>query len=507
MPKYIIPFIIGAMTLGTISYALAAPVFNIMRSVIPETNSKYYLGTTTPSTTGWASVVTDQVCLTGDVCRTTWPSGGGGGGSGNVSTSSVPVVSQLAYWTTTTATPALLSTVATTTLTLSGFPAVIPSTLGTLVGGSNTTWTWTGLATTSQPSSSNLLVSNGGAGVFGVATSSAACTTGVSCSGFNVVGSVSPSIILATMNAGVLGSVTNGVSPTSQATTTLYGALGTAGFVLMSNGTSAVWAATSTGSGSPGGSNGQLQYNNSSAFGGLAGTFFNNSLVTLGIGTSTPQWLVQLASSTAPQLTLSDGSIGSSHWSFRNAGGTLYLATSSPTSFATTTTSVLNITSAGVFGIGEAGAFTHDITTASTTFTNLIVGPLQTDINPGVFNVFDFAQGGASDATVQSGCFGFCTSGASATSTLTIWGLSTGAANAIRNFSVTIGTSTRPTTGAQEGTDFQISGGTGTTTVSVMQIGARGGRIILKDTSGSTCTEISTQGGTVTGKAVTCPSN
>lgn len=92
-------------------------------------------------------------------------------GSGSVATSTNETPGTLAYWTSNSATPALLGKVSTTTLTLSGFPANIPSTLGALVGGSNTTWTWWGLATTSQPASSNLLVSNGGAGVYGVATS------------------------------------------------------------------------------------------------------------------------------------------------------------------------------------------------------------------------------------------------------------------------------------------------------------------------------------------------
>lgn len=59
--------------------------------------------------------------------------------------------------------------VATTTHSVSG-PFTVTGTIGALVGGTNSTINWTGLATTSQPSSSNLLVSNGGAGVFGVAT-------------------------------------------------------------------------------------------------------------------------------------------------------------------------------------------------------------------------------------------------------------------------------------------------------------------------------------------------
>src|SRR6185369_12514025 len=61
--------------------------------------------------------------------------------------------------------------VATTTHSFSG-PFAITGTIGALVGGTNSTVTYTGLATTSQPSSSNILVSNGTNGVYGVATTS-----------------------------------------------------------------------------------------------------------------------------------------------------------------------------------------------------------------------------------------------------------------------------------------------------------------------------------------------
>ena len=66
----------------------------------------------------------------------------------------------------------------------------------------------------------------------------------------------------------------------------------------------------------------------------------------LGVGTSTPRWNIQSASSTGPQLALSDGSATSAHWTMRNAGGNLYFATSSPTTFATSTASALTILSA-----------------------------------------------------------------------------------------------------------------------------------------------------------------
>ncbi len=218
----------------------------------------------------------------------------GGGGSGNVSTSTAESAGQLAYWTSNSATPALLGKVATGSLTansplsfdqtrsviggaavlslgtvdissntnlaatypitLSGdtlsFPATSSQYAGTqgqvlafadgIIKGVATTtfstgltyaagavtcdvasgsipgclsaanWTtfngkenvltfstplirtsntisWSGLATTSQPSSSNLLVSNGGAGVYGVATTSETCTSPLSCTAHAVL--------------------------------------------------------------------------------------------------------------------------------------------------------------------------------------------------------------------------------------------------------------------------------------------------------------------------------
>src|SRR3990167_9111721 len=72
------------------------------------------------------------------------------GGSGNVSTSSVPVIGNLSFWTTDTATPALLGTVATTTLTASS-PLSLSNPVAK-VGGSNSALTldtsgaWSGTA-------------------------------------------------------------------------------------------------------------------------------------------------------------------------------------------------------------------------------------------------------------------------------------------------------------------------------------------------------------------------
>ncbi|MEK7148246.1 MAG: tail fiber domain-containing protein, partial [Patescibacteria group bacterium] len=64
----------------------------------------------------------------------------------------------------------------------------------------------------------------------------------------------------------------------------------------------------------------------------------------VGIGTTTPQWKLQVSATAVPQLTLSDSGLATSnHWSFRNSNGILYFATSSATSFATTSTAILTI--------------------------------------------------------------------------------------------------------------------------------------------------------------------
>lgn len=54
-----------------------------------------------------------------------------------------------------------------------------------------------GLATTSQPASSNILTSNGAAGVYGTATTSATCTGNATCSAFTILGSTPVTINVA----------------------------------------------------------------------------------------------------------------------------------------------------------------------------------------------------------------------------------------------------------------------------------------------------------------------
>ncbi len=88
-------------------------------------------------------------------------------------------------------------------------------------------------------------------------------------------------------------------------------------------------------------------------------TLYVDSLGTVGLGTSTPQWRLQIASSSAsatfrPQLTLSDTRLATlDHWSFANINGTLYLATSSATTFASSTVAALTVDASGNLGIGS----------------------------------------------------------------------------------------------------------------------------------------------------------
>src|SRR3990167_10462698 len=106
MKKYIYPIIITALFLvGFSNFALAswynpfswfqgaiesqnlgAPSTELIyqKTILPITDSVYDLGTTTKA---WRNTYFDQVCLTDDTCRTTWP--GLSGGS----------VNALTYWT------------------------------------------------------------------------------------------------------------------------------------------------------------------------------------------------------------------------------------------------------------------------------------------------------------------------------------------------------------------------------------------------------------------------
>ena len=104
-------------TTGNVGIGTTSPY--AMLSVAGGVVGAYFTATTTiasiftyASTTALSA---ESLCLTGDDCVTTWPTGGSG--VGTVSTSSTPTIGNLAYWTSSGSWPETLGTVATTTLT------------------------------------------------------------------------------------------------------------------------------------------------------------------------------------------------------------------------------------------------------------------------------------------------------------------------------------------------------------------------------------------------------
>ncbi len=71
-----------------------------------------------------------------------------------------------------------------------------------------------------------------------------------------------------------------------------------------------------------------------------------------GIGTSSPAWSLEIASSTRPQIALSDGIVGDNIWTERNAGGLLYWATSSPSTFSTSSAYAIALDANGSLTLG-----------------------------------------------------------------------------------------------------------------------------------------------------------
>ena len=139
--------------------------------------------------------------------------------------------------------------------------------------------------------------------------------------------------------------------------------------------------------GTPGGSDTQIQFNDASAFGGAVGLMWNKTREMLGIGTTTPQWMLQIASSTASQFALSDPSAGtdSKHFVIRSAGGNLYIATSTD-SFTSTSSPAISINP----GSAQGQAFAVGINTANPTQSLHVTGNSQ--IAGGSF-IFDSGSG------------------------------------------------------------------------------------------------------------------
>ncbi len=120
--------------------------------------------------------------------------------------------------------------------------------------------------------------------------------------------------------------------------------------------------------------------------GSLISTTTNNSyfLGNLGLGTTTPSYLLNPFSSSASQLSLSAGA-GIAQWAFRNAGGNFYLGTTTVDGTATTSVSALSISGSGfgtttILGLNIVGQATStsnvgfNITTGCYAYNGICVG-------------------------------------------------------------------------------------------------------------------------------------
>jgi hypothetical protein len=91
----------------------------------------------------------------------------------------------------------------------------------------------------------------------------------------------------------------------------------------------------------------------------------------VGIGTTTPSWALQIASSTKANLAISDMGAGVNlkHWTFTSQGGFLYIATSTD-AYATSTTAALTINSNGYLGVGTSSPYAKLSVTGLAAATN-----------------------------------------------------------------------------------------------------------------------------------------
>jgi hypothetical protein len=79
----------------------------------------------------------------------------------------------------------------------------------------------------------------------------------------------------------------------------------------------------------------------------------SSSRIMMGTTTASGSSKLTASNSAAPQISLTDASLTSDQWAFRNAGGTLYIATSSAATYATSTApAVLTLKNSGNIGMG-----------------------------------------------------------------------------------------------------------------------------------------------------------
>lgn len=164
------------------------------------------------------------------------------------------------------------------------------------------------------------------------------------------VGTTSPNYTLTIQ--GTLAVLEGGASPThytviqgadqsATITYTLPAAMGTAGQVLATDASGNLyWTTVTGGSGTPGGNDGYIQFNDSGSFGGSANLFWDKTNFYLGIGTVNPQASIDIQPATASALRLNPYGINvgeTSELRFLElaAGGSNYAGFKAPDSLTT----------------------------------------------------------------------------------------------------------------------------------------------------------------------------
>ena len=123
----------------------------------------------------------------------------------------------------------------------------------------------------------------------------------------------------------------------------------------------------------------------------------------LGIGTTTPNWLLQVAG-TRPSLALSDTAGGTNlkHWLFSSMGGDLYIGTSTDT-YATSSPAALTITNSGQVMLGTpvslTGSYAKAQLTAITSRSDVRIGYMDASGNDyGIYTSKGYNASGGSTA-------------------------------------------------------------------------------------------------------------
>ncbi len=246
--------------------------------------------------------------------------------------------------------------VATTTVGVSGALTTTAG-AGSLVGGSNLTIAYTGLATSSATVQSNLFYSSGGAGVANVATTSLSVTGPFTIA--NPIGVLKNGAItytgLATTSALTQGQLlyntTAGNGVASVATTTLVAGTN----VSFSGGTPVVLGSSPITINVTGSGGGGVGFASTTA---STESIYYYGLGYVGIGTSTPKWLLNLATSTT-QLALTNPGAGlnAKHLQLGWLGGSFNIGTSSDD--FTSSSTALSITPGGppILSVGSTSPF------------------------------------------------------------------------------------------------------------------------------------------------------